>query len=259
MPLEIDRAERLDQRLGDEALGDDVGADPRAGEARGRCRGRSRRAWPRRARARRARHACERLEEEPHPVRAGQADQVVVARSPPRPRATSARLESRHDPDRGQLDHRRAQLAQGRGQPARLGAGAGDDDPAPVSGRRSSQASARRRSTTAPTTISAGAPIALALRPPRRSLRVSRSPCAGPPSVPRSIAAAGSSGSRPAVDQRPRVSREPLDAHVEDERAGEARRAPPSRAPVSGFSGSSWPVTKATAEASSRWVTGIPA
>ena len=28
---------------------------------------------------------------------------------------------------------------------------------------------------------------------------------------------------------------------------------------VSGFSGSSWPVTNATAEASSRWVTGIPA
>ena len=36
-------------------------------------------------------------------------------------------------------------------------------------------------------------------------------------------------------------------AHVEDERPGEARRAPASRSAVSGLAGSSWPVTNATA------------
>ena len=51
---------------------------------------------------------------------------------------------------------------------------------------------------------------------------------------------------------------QPLDPHVEDERAGEAsERVPVERRVVLG--GSSWPVTKATAEASSRWVRGMPA
>ena len=47
-------------------------------------------------------------------------------------------------------------------------------------------------------------------------------------------------------------------AHVEHERAGKAASAAQSMA-VSGLAGSSCPVTKATALAIPRWVTGIPA
>ena len=68
----------------------------------------------------------------------------------------------------------------------------------PCRGRRSSQASASRRSTTSPTTISAGAPI------PSRSTAAASVPSVAttvrcPSIVPRSTAAAGSSGSRPAA------------------------------------------------------------
>ena len=41
-------------------------------------------------------------------------------------------LDPRLDPDRRQLDHLGAELAQGRGEAAGLGAGAGDDDAAAV-------------------------------------------------------------------------------------------------------------------------------
>ena len=71
-----------------------------------------------------------------------------------------------------------------------------------------------------------------------------------PGSVPRSTTAAGSVGRPAGGDQLLGDPRQRADAHVEDERAGEARRARASRARVSGLSGSSWPVTKATALAS---------
>ena len=73
----------------------------------------------------------QRLEQQPHPVGAGEADQRVVA-----DRLDGAAhllgLDARLDPDRRQLDHLGAEAAQGRGEAACLGAGAGDDDAAAV-------------------------------------------------------------------------------------------------------------------------------
>ena len=43
-------------------------------------------------------------------------------------------VDPRLDPDRRQLDHLGAEVAQGRGEAAGLGAGAGDDDAAAVQG-----------------------------------------------------------------------------------------------------------------------------
>ena len=87
--------------------------------------------------------------------------------------------------------------------------------------------------------------------PPRRRRRRSspacRAPSRWPGSVPRSTTAAGSSAGRPAGDQLLGDPRQLPDAHVEDERAGERGERRPSRSRVSGFAGSSWPVTNATA------------
>ena len=130
--LDLDLGERLDQRLGDEALGDDVGGDPVLGEGARRCRGRSRRRSRRRARGRRGPRAGQRLEQQPDAVGAGQADQRVGRRSR-RPRRRTSSLSIRGSIRiAGSSTTSAPSAAQRRGEAARLGAGAGDDDAAAV-------------------------------------------------------------------------------------------------------------------------------
>ena len=167
-------------------------------------------------------------------------------------------LDPRLDPDRRQLDHLGAEVAQGRGEAAGLGAGAGDDDAAAV-----------QRAALEPGEVLAaggdradddqrrGADLLALDRGGDRPQGRDDGALAGP-------GAAFDRGGRlvgvaPGGDQRRRVLGQPFDAHVEDERAGEAGERLPVERRLSAFSGSSWPVTKATAEASSRWVTGMPA
>ena len=184
--------------------------------------------WPRRgARGVAVRRiAAERVEEQVHAVRTREADQGVFAdpsiaarRSPSTGRG-SIRIA-------GRLDHLGAELAQSPGQAARLRARARDGDHLAVErarapAMRSSRAARlparprdRRRR---------GSP-----RPPRarRFRRACRPRCADRGSVPRSITAAASLGSRPAAGQPLRDQRQPLDPHVEDERPGEASQGVP--------------------------------
>ncbi len=142
LPLDLDLGQRFDQRLGDEALGDDVGDDADSRPAPARCRGRSPRwcatgiAVCRFVTAQGASVEAgrtHRLEEQLHSVRAGEADQRVVADPADRAPHLLA-LDPRLDPDRRQLDHLGAEIAQRLRQAARLGAGAGDDDAAAVQG-----------------------------------------------------------------------------------------------------------------------------
>ena len=97
----------------------------------------------------------------------------------------------------------------------------------PCSGRRSSQAIASRRAATGPKSRIAGAREA-GLGDRAGQLGEGRGDrSAGPGCVPRSIAAAGSAGSRPAAARRSAITRQVLDPHVEDERAGKARERLP--------------------------------
>ena len=133
MPSTSVSASASTRRLGDEALGDDVGGDPVLGER------------PRGARADRGDGRAgegagveagrgQRLEQQARP-RWGWSGRPARSRRSRRPRArTSSLVEPRLDPDRRQLDDLGAERAQGRGQAARLGAGAGDDDPPAVQG-----------------------------------------------------------------------------------------------------------------------------
>ena len=66
-------------------------------------------------------------------------------------------------------------------------------------------------------------------------------------------------GRPPRRDQPLGDPRQVLHAHVEHQRARERARGPPSPARSPPSIGSSCPVTNATAEARSRWVTGMPA
>ena len=128
----------------------------------------------------------------------------------------------------------------------------------PWSGRRSSQPIVSRRAATGPmSTIAGGSKACRGCRRGQLGERRGHGP------LPRHRAAlhgrrrlAGVAARR---DQALGDLGQPLDAHVEDERARETgERLPVERASPS-LPGSSWPVTKATAEASSRWVSGMPA
>ena len=92
----------------------------------------------------------------------------------------------------------------------------------------------------------------------RAGRRACRRRSAGGRGCPTGSARRGSSAASPA-DQGPAEVPEPGDAHVDDQGAGEPGEGGPVEPANSASSGSSWPVTKATAEAASRWVTGIPA
>ena len=199
----------------------------------------------------------ERLEQKPHPVGAGQADQGVIA-DPARHLPDLGGVEARHDSDRRQLDHVGAEHPQLGGQAARLGAGAGDDHPAAVqraplepgerlttADHRADDDQRRGADTLALDRLGKG--------PERRH--------DGPLPAHRAALDRGGGlvGVAAGVDQRPGVGGQAADAHVEDQGARGRRASASQSSAVSGFSGSSWPVTKATAEASSRWVTGIPA
>ena len=222
-PLDLDSRQRLDQRLGDEALGDDVGGDAVLGEGAGRARpdGGDRSCPPgagefaaapapaasstcsfsacrrvtQRPSVKAGRGQC--LEQQVRAVRAGDADERVLADRGDRAPHLVA-LDSRLDPDRRQLDHLGAERRAGcAARPLAWARARVTTTRRPCRGRRSSQASASRRWTTGPTTISAGAPM------PSRSTAAAIVPSVAvtvrcPAIVPRSTAAAGSSGSRPA-------------------------------------------------------------
>ena len=131
------------------ALGHDVRPrSPCSRERRGGARARSRRP-SRPASARASRRAASASNSRRDAVRAREADERVLAD----PRSARAARRRRRGSIRiaGRLDDLGAQLAQPRGQPARLRAGARDGDrPAPCSGRRSSQASVSRSRATGP-------------------------------------------------------------------------------------------------------------
>ena len=127
----------------------------------------------------------------------------------------------------------------------------------PLSGRRSNQASSSRSAATGPTIVTAGARM-----PARRPRRGARAWCAAsrwPGSVPSCTIAAGSSRGAPVGDELLGDPRQLRGRPCRRRASRETRPARPSRSPVSGFAGSSWPVTNATALAAPRNVTGMPA
>ena len=105
--------------------------------------------------------------------------------------------------------------------------------------------------------VIAGAPDARRLR----ALGDRRAACARtvrwPGSVPRSTTAAGSSAGAPGGDQRC-GDRAAARARPCRRRACRGSAASASQSSALRLAGSSWPVTNATALASSRWVTGMP-
>ena len=156
--LDLDLGERLDQRLGDEALGHDVGVDAVLGERLARCPGPiAATVAPASARASRPGRR-QRLEQQPRAV--GLVTQTSeyspIASTAARTSSLSIRGSIRIA---GSSTASAPSAAQGRGEAAGLGAGAGDDDPAAVQRpplEPGERLAARRRP--APTTISAGAP-----------------------------------------------------------------------------------------------------
>ena len=240
LALDVDLGQRLDQRLGDEALGDDVGAMPRRRERRavpGPIAATVAPAQARRGVVIAPASSAQRLEEQAHPVGAGQADQGVVAdRARPRRAPRRCRSAARSGSPAARPPRRRG-CAGSLARPLAWARARVTTTRRPCRGRRSSQASDSRRATTGPTTIRAGA------------LTCSRSTAsASVPSVATDGALArpraafdrrrGLVGVAAGGDQRRRVVAEPLDAHVEDECAGEAgerlpveRRLCPSRGP----------------------------
>ena len=229
--LDLDLGERLDQRLGDGALGDDVGGDRRARRSAAAVPGPiAATVAPASARASRPGAAIA-SNSSRDAVRAGQADQRVVVdrvdraahlrgrRSAARSGSPAARPPRRRAPRR--VAARPLAWARARVTTTRR----------PCSGRRSSQASDsrraddRRRRRSAPERRSRSRSTAAASVAERRAR-----PSAGRPSCRARSRPPARPASRPAGDQRRGVLGQPPDAHVEDERAGEARRAPPSRA-----------------------------
>ena len=152
------------------------------------------------------------------------------------------------------------ELAPAGRQPARLRARARDRHPPAVQrarARTTRAAPAARppgRRPSPPAAVIAGLRRALgdlAERPGR--------PCAGRGSVPRSTTAAGSPGRARAAISRSATAGRRAHAHVEDERAREGGQRRPVDRALRPCAGSSCAVTNATADASSRWVTGMPA
>ena len=142
---------------------------------------------------------------------------------------------------------RGAQRPQPRRQAAGLGAGARHRDAcARRAGRRRTTRARRAARRPAPTTVTGGRAAGLLARSATSPASRARTRWSG--SVPRSTIARGLVGRAAARrSSRSAMRGSCAHAHVEDERPGEARRAPPSRSAVSGLSGSSWPVTNATA------------
>ena len=167
----------------------------------------------------------QRVEEDPHSVRAGQADERVVRQLPrrlPHLRLVGALL----DPDRRQLDDLGPEAAQLAARPLACARARVTTTIRPCSGRRASQSSASRRARD------------LADHDQRRRLhlgclrrlRDSRE-VRGHRPLARHRPALHDSRRRlrrpAAVDQRPRDLRQPPDAHVEDQRPREARQRLP--------------------------------
>ena len=217
--LERDAGQRLDEPLGHRALRDGVGGDPCSRER------------PRGAGAHR------------RDVEAGEVARVAAVGEQPREQLVDAVGARRHQPvvarevrdlggerdgpDRGRLDHRRAELAQPRGERARLGASARDGDGAAVQRAALEPRQVVAQGGHRPDQRDRGRADALAPRRARRRRPAWRRACAGPGSVPRSITATGSSGG-PALGLQPLGDpRQRADAHVEDERAREARERGP--------------------------------
>ena len=118
--LDGDVGERLDQALGDRALGHDVGLDAARAQRPGRAGPDRRDGAPRRARGRRA------------GGRAAGRRRWATSRTRGRSRGPAERRVERLDPDRRRLDHRRAECAQPRRERARLRPRACDRDRAAV-------------------------------------------------------------------------------------------------------------------------------
>ena len=142
--------ERLEQRLGDEALGHEVGADARARRARRRSRARSRRP-ARRASARASSPAAA----SPRSKNASTPLADVKTSHAYAPSVGQRELD-RLDRDGRELDHLGPERLEPRPQLARLLAGAGDDD---ACGRTAAATRTRRgrAPATSPTTIALGA------------------------------------------------------------------------------------------------------
>ena len=224
--------ERLDQRLGDEPLGHDVGARRRAS--------RSARGGP--GADRRDVGAGERAGVAARPPA---LEQQLARRSGSSGRRGRSVLE-RRDADRSSGSIRIAgssttsapSARSRRGELAGLRAGPGDDDAAAVQRPRARARRARSRSAaTGADDGDRGRADPGLLGDARRSSPRVPSTVRWPGSVPRSTTAAGSSAARPAAISCSAIRGSCLDAHVEDERAGEARPAPSSRARVSGLLG----------------------
>ena len=210
----------------------------RARAARARCPGRSRRPSRRRARARRGTRAssCS------APFGRRDADEVEAAEVGQR-RRRAARCGSRA-PRRRSAPSSRSRAAsalacgaRARDRDADARAAARGVEPARAGRQRRDVADERDRGRADPG-------VGRDLRDRRER---ARAPSRWSGSVPRSTTATGSSAGRPPATSCSAIRGERADAHVEDERARGTRRAPASRAAVSGFSGSSCPVTNATA------------
>ena len=217
-----DAGERVDHALGDGAVRDDVGDDAVLAQRAGGARAHRGDAVARQ-RAGVAALALERGEQLVGAV-GGRDDEQVEARrgSAARPRASAVRMAGASTTS-APSSRRRAASGDAWAR-ARVTA-----IERPCSGRRVSHSSSSPSAATGPTTVMAGAwtPTSAA-----RSATVGQRRVGG--ALP---------GHRPALDDRDRLvagaaavdqpgadARQRAHAHVEDQRAGEARRAPPSRA-----------------------------
>ena len=241
--------EGLEQRLGDEPLGDQVGAHAAAGERGGG-------AGPDRGDAQPAKRAGVEAARRRGPGR----------RRPPTPFAEVNTTQSTSSSGRaastrsgsttigGQLERRRRRASRGVARsPLACSRARVTTTCARTAGRRSNQAEVERRR-----------PRRRRSPPARRARR--RRASRGWPArvrwsgrVPRCTAATGVSPARPPASERGRDRRRCGRAHEHDERpAGPGERLPVDVVAASS-AGSSWPVTIVTCVASPRWVTGIPA
>ena len=213
--LHGDVGERLDHPLGHRALRHDVRRDPVLLE-RARGAGPHRRDAARRRGSRASREVAEQLA---HAVRARRDQQVVAGRVR---HLRGQRLRA----DRGRLDHVGAELAQPRGERARLRPRPRDGDRPPVQRPPLEPGEVVAQRGHRPDERHRGRADALGLRPLGD---------VGERGEHRALA-----GERPALDDRHRLVRRPplglqplgdprqrAHAHVEDERAGEARERRP--------------------------------
>ena len=217
--LERDVRQRLDQALGHRARGDGVGRDPVLAEG-------PRGAGPHR-----------------RDVEAGEAARVAAGVEQAREQLVDAVRARRHEAvvaaEVGEVGGR----ARRSGSPAprsplapssRSRAASGlawararvTATVRPCSGRRSSHARSSRSAATGPTTVTAGARMRSASARAATSASVATT-VRWPGSVPRSITATGSPGGASLRLQPLGDPRERAHAHVEDERAGEARERGP--------------------------------